>query len=577
VVAGLWGRFGRGGWSISHYDEGVYVLWGAGGFPGDAFFAPPLFPALLGGLFAWRGPDDAAAIALNGLFGLSTVLLVWWMARRWHGPAAGISAAALAALSDLHSAFSRSALTDPSFTFWFVCSVHCARELWVRLSDSRPVGGRVWRAVGLGLVCGAAMNTKYNGAATLIVAAAPLLPMIWQAARREPNAGRQVVRAGGFVLLAVAVALTTYAPWAWHVHARFGYGRLIAHQRGYTSGWAIWSENLLTQLLAGRFLSGGVSAAGPVVALILAYRLLPSRDAAANSSGRAELRRKSAATDLAVAPASQSVPYHWQAAHLLWPAVAALAVGVWGGDTTAWCWGLAASLAAPRPRDATWWLQMTWLVLLAIVTPFYHPYARLMLPLVPAGWIAGGAFLGRVADGVRGNALVPRSVTWHAAAWLFVAGAAAAAHWSSPRPTIRTETADSLADACTKLRAAMPVGQTTWLFARPPAVYHIGATLGSRRQIALLARLDEFLQSAPIGSVLLADECLLRDNAPDRAALERHAARLDTIGRQAYNPSPLVWADDYGRGVGLAGPGQAYALVLYRVRSSAERSKVESD
>ena len=70
------------------------------------------------------GTSNFAAMAVNIAAGVFTALALWWVGRRWFGPTAGLAAATLAALSDVHIFFSRTALTDVVMCFFLVCALY---------------------------------------------------------------------------------------------------------------------------------------------------------------------------------------------------------------------------------------------------------------------------------------------------------------------------------------------------------------------------------------------------------------------------------------------------------------------
>src|SRR5262249_51382521 len=160
-VLRLW-SFGRLG--LVHFDEGVYALAGlwifspkglAGLDPTTISYAPPGFPFLIGLAYWCLGVVDVAAILVSIVPGTLTIPAIGWLAYRTFGRGAGAAAAALAALSGPHLAFSRMALTEASFLLgWIVAIAQGQRFL------ERP---NLLQAVLLGLVVGIAQLFKYNG------------------------------------------------------------------------------------------------------------------------------------------------------------------------------------------------------------------------------------------------------------------------------------------------------------------------------------------------------------------------------------------------------------------------------
>jgi 4-amino-4-deoxy-L-arabinose transferase-like glycosyltransferase len=85
-------------------DELMYHEWAqqiaAGHWRGDqVFLNGPLYPYLLGGLYALAGPSLYAARAAQAVIGALSCALVWWVGRRRFAPAVALGAAGLVAAS----------------------------------------------------------------------------------------------------------------------------------------------------------------------------------------------------------------------------------------------------------------------------------------------------------------------------------------------------------------------------------------------------------------------------------------------------------------------------------------------
>ncbi|MGL5097204.1 MAG: ArnT family glycosyltransferase, partial [Planctomycetia bacterium] len=218
---------------LSHFDEGVYAtsgLWPwTGGFDyHQAYYSPPVFPFLVGLVnLAVGAPWDGAGAFVSAVFGTLTIPLVAWVGREWSGrsagPAVGVVAGWLVALSGLHILFSRVGLTDALFTFCFVLATHA-----VFRTTLAPTGPPTWRALFLaGAAVGLTWNVKYNG----------FLPVVL-ALGLAPGVGWST-RLCRLVVIATTAA-ACYAPWALQFHVKHlaegGYALLAAHQRGYVIG-----------------------------------------------------------------------------------------------------------------------------------------------------------------------------------------------------------------------------------------------------------------------------------------------------------------------------------------------------
>ena len=129
-------------------------------------YAPPGLPVLIGLAYLVFGVKDMAAILVSITAGTLTIPVAAWLARRTFGPGAGGVAAAFAALSGPHIAFSRMALTDASFLLFWLVAIGMGQRF---LERPQP-----FRAVAMGLAVGLAQLFKYNGwiAGAIVVASA---------------------------------------------------------------------------------------------------------------------------------------------------------------------------------------------------------------------------------------------------------------------------------------------------------------------------------------------------------------------------------------------------------------------
>jgi len=339
---------------LNHFDEGIYVLGGlwpfsAGGLasldPRLIAYAPPGYPICVGLSDLALGASDLSAILVSVMAGTLTIPATAWLARRTFGAGAGAAASALVAFSGFHIAFSRTALTDASFLLCWIVGLWFAQRFL-----ERP-GLRT--AISLGCSVGLAQLFKYNGwLLGVITILAAFLGMIAcpQERRRE-----QIFKVFAAGLLASILAAAIYAPWFRFVDANGGYRRLLAHHRSYMSGPGLWLPHLLIQQAQADALSGG-----PVwkvvqysTAIIACFLALQPR------GGNWRL------VCCATVPAIISI--------VLVPDWYALIGSLWIAWAREW---------SPGRRI----LVSGWLVL-SVLTPFYHPYARLWLPLQSMGWV----------------------------------------------------------------------------------------------------------------------------------------------------------------------------------------------
>ena len=368
LIAAVLRLKGFGHLGLTHFDEGIYAfagLWPLSprGFdPQVVPYAPPIFPLLIGGSYLIFGVSDVSAILVAIACGVLTIPVVAWVGRRTFGPGAGAAAAAFAALSTAHIAFSRKALTDAPFLLFWMTAIGIGG--WFL---ERP---RFGRAIALGLAVGILENVKYNGwLAGVVVACAAVFGLL---SNRDLRTPRSVIETFGFGVVAGLIAGLCYVPWYFYVEGHGGYAGLVRHQRSYlgpAGTWLIYLQQQLDQVIA---LSGG-----PLWGA-LSWTLGWFACAFA-AKGKTVLNS----------------PPRWNTAHLClgWllgaTALAAIPDLAWWIGLTSVCW-LSMDPSPARRMLASFWM------ILSLITPFYHPYARLWLPLQAAGWVLLGGTVVRL-------------------------------------------------------------------------------------------------------------------------------------------------------------------------------------
>ena len=423
--------------AVEHFDEGVYasVLWHDGAFqapyPALEFYAPPLLSSGIELCSVIPGLQRYAPFVPAVICGTLTVLALWLLARAWFGKAAGIFIAAIVSLSDFHIIYSRMAMTDVPCLLWIVGSVFLG-TLSIQRQSFRT-------AAFSGFVCGLAWWTKYTGWLPLaILFSGTSLWWIWTG-RKQVGALRTLQLLG---TIAVTAAVT-FAPWWWHLQSVGGYSAVAANHVSYLGGWNAWTQNLAAQLTCQFWLDGtcgsislglGMIAAGGyrwVAGECSTWNTIASNSGPQDSAGKAErnaavryvawsvlLRFIFAALALTVIALRIWTPLMLACIAIggfgglfLWPVLGRLWDRSKKGDLSPTSEGslpLCQTDLESSPRiDPALGLCTTlaWFVGLLLVTPLYHPYSRLLLPLLAAVWLAAA---GAVSWWLESNISVAR-------------------------------------------------------------------------------------------------------------------------------------------------------------------------
>lgn len=317
LLIGSWLRVGHcEKIAVEHFDEGVYASDALfpGGYPFRHLYAPPLMPLAIQWASRFGSAESFGPSLPNLAASCLTLAVVWWVARRWFGVCGAMAALAVATFSQLHSAYSRTALTDAMLLLWLMSSLYFVERL-LRRSD-------VWSIAGLGMTTALAWWTKYNGWLPLAIAAGSIVMLAVLPGTRSGTLRR--------CLAGVASALCALILWTpvwWNLPG--GYAEVSANHQKYLVGLSGWLRSLQTQI-AHLWLFDGVV---PIVCALVGG-LAP---------GVVLWRIRQSGVVAQIAP------------------LAVTLTGFWG---------------------------------LAISTPAYTPYARLLLPWNAMAWIAFGCFFG---------------------------------------------------------------------------------------------------------------------------------------------------------------------------------------
>lgn len=504
-------------WSIGrlglvHFDEGIYAMAGtwvlsprglAGLDPTVISYAPPGFPALVGLAYGAFGVGDITAILVSIVAGTLTIPVAGWLACRTFGPGAGAAASAFAALSGPHVAFSRMALTDASFLLAWLIAIGLGQRFLERPGPAR--------AAAMGIGVGVAQLFKYNG--WLAGAVVALSAAAWTLSRAEDRRPRRQAELWGWGLFAALLAAAVYWPWFRFVEDHGGYGALLAHQRGYLGGLSSWMAHLAVQLEQDRALSGGfpwmvlTGLAGSIAMMV------------ATGGFRHGLAPMNVVNALALA---------------------AFCAFMFGVTTMAFCCavaGLARYRSAPRSLFV---LGIGWAAMAAL-TPFYHPYARLFLPLQAMSWLLlgglfaeGRAMLERTGRaGQRAVAGIPMaSMAIAAGLWIGpVLIAVLSPYWEPARNIVELlAPSDSLRRGCRSLAETLrKVPAPLRAYARPPVTFYLAGVTS----IAPQPTMEALLKPREPGAWALLDSAMVRQEGGLRGRLGGAGDRWDLASEVA--------------------------------------------
>ncbi|HRX19529.1 MAG: glycosyltransferase family 39 protein [Gemmatimonadetes bacterium] len=523
---------------LGHYDEGVYAIsatgiveWpGSHLFPGQTRFSPPAWFGGVGVVSRVLGaPPDRVAPWLNIGIGAATAAGAAAIGMAWFGVPVGAAAGVLLAVDPLGVMLSRSGLTDPLFTFWFLLAIGAM----VRAVER---GG--WRALALaGLLTGLAWNTKYHGWFVGVVGVGAITGAWWWGRRQRDAARQWRLRFGRLVGLGLLAALC-YLPWAIYMRQAAGprgFGSFVEYYLTLidTAWVATASRHVAMQL----FLDTPLARVGlALAAAVLVW------------SGRSRLApgRLIAVALLLVVPT------------LLVGTIATIGILVVGGLLRLWPERTRLPVAA----------CFAWLGLWVVAAPFYHPYARLLLPMMLVTALLAAIGL----EGIVRWAGADEQVGLPSRSVAILALVLGGALWFVPGPA--RALGDPWRDAsgsqavAVALDAAAPGGAPIHVLGEP-SIAHYLTRLG--REAPTLT--DDFRVFDSLTAPVYLAAGVYSRRAPNiRAGVEHLRGRLDSLGAFAPDPTDLRLLDDLGPGEARRfrrAPDTEFDVVLYRIRPAS--------
>jgi dolichyl-phosphate-mannose-protein mannosyltransferase len=555
--------------AVEHFDEGVYAsnIYFIGpeyAYPQQRFYAPPLLPALIeAGMIAGL-PPNVAALLPSFLAGCGTIVAMWWFGRSWFGPAVGLSAATLLALSDFHIAFSAAALTDALLGLWLVLAVDAVgRSLANRRThegDEIRDGTRIslacasglcgdfrW-AVGAGIYTGLAWWTKYNGWLPLAIEGAGLA-LLWLLVRPPV---RQWINWLGCFAVTCIVACVVWSSFFFSLQSQGGYGPIAANHAKYVVGLAGWVDSAVQQISNQVAIGIGWSSLGLILAIIVASLLQPK-------------------------PLKQSI---W----LIWTSLCAgIGILVLSDGFAIACgaaigivrmvlaWNRTQKLNAYWERETiavclilAWWGGMV------VSTPLYTPYARLALPCLLSACLAASLnWAASLPADDQEPAQYQVGNIWGCVVWIAIV-----AVWFSLLAALPHSDAKNLStDRRGLLQIAKEIRQTqsgqaarvVYVYGEPALYFQLRA---AREDIVApvqeVPRQAESIDGKAVPTFLVVGPHAQGD-AQFQQQWAEWQARFELVKAFDYAPSAIVWLDLHDPRKPAPEPG-THAVRLYRFK-----------
>ena len=214
--------------------------------------------------------------------------------------------------------------------------------------------------------------------------------------------------------VAVVVAVIVWSPVWWGLQDRGGYAAVANNHRNYVGGWSEWLPSLQRHQAVQKHFAGWFTLLGVVLAPLSVAAVIRAERFTWNENGDSgdqeplvSQSNRSPWNELSADDSREQVPTTsvvvvasaMMSASVLDPVIVML---IW--PLTDW---IARVLELRKSKDEVpgrthWlglWLCLAWIVGLALATPLYRPYPRLLMLFCGAGWIGIGSAIVRLQIG----------------------------------------------------------------------------------------------------------------------------------------------------------------------------------
>jgi dolichyl-phosphate-mannose-protein mannosyltransferase len=318
---------------------------------------------------------------------------------------------------------------------------------------------------------------------------------------RERRNTRSLLATWGWGLVAAILAAIVYWPWFRFVESHGGYAALLTHHRSYLGGFASWPGHLRIQLAEARVLSGG-----------LGWRMIGCLAAASGT-----WKTQGWSRDPRRLP---RILLHFVFISMICATeLLGLVFVILFLCTTA---NSFKNMAITPIHVLGGWLVLLFL------TPFYHPYARLWLPIEAFGWLRR-AGLGKpqpVAEVITRRPPDPLVAVAVICSFAFCFGVVPNYWTSEDRIATLFAPTDSLRRACRTLASELPKElDGLRVYARPPVTFYLSTTATIYTQ----PNLDRVLAPSDARTWALLDMVMVRQQAGASARLAELLERWDVV------------------------------------------------